>query len=274
MKRLAVTAIILALAGAAWAQEAPVTVNLEAEGGALKVLYHTYQVGTSGTAFDLVYDGGQEILFPFQRFTVNVGLAERHLVRFLYQPLTVATEIEVDESFIIDGTTFVSGEAVDIVYGFPFYRATYMYDFIDGPATLSAGAAIQLRNASIRFTTTDGSRRAVSQNLGIVPAVAVSGYLPFDNGLYAGFEATGLWASSAIINGADFEFEGSILDASLRAGMQVDERVKAFLNLRFVGGTAMGTSQYDAVYATQSTERYTANYLATMAVTIGANLEL
>ncbi|MBN2874714.1 MAG: hypothetical protein JXM71_06425 [Spirochaetales bacterium] len=274
MKRGIIAIALIASTFAAYAQESPVTIALEAEGGAVKVLYHTYQVGETGTEFDFVKNGGQEILFPFQRFVVKAGFKGGHELRFLYQPLEVATQIDAKADFTVDSSTFVAGEAVDVVYGFPFYRATYLYDFIDGAPSLSAGAAIQLRNASIRFTSVDGSERAVSQNLGIVPAVALAGELPLGNGFYAGFEATGLWASSAIINGADFEFEGSILDASLRAGAQVDERVHAFVNLRFLGGSAMGVSQYDPLYWTQSTERYTANYLATTTFTLGATLEL
>ncbi len=256
------------------AQEGPVTVRLEAEAGAVKVLHHTYKVGASGTDFDFVNNGGQEILFPFQRFTATAEIADRHQVKFLYQPLTVATEITAGADFTIDTATFNAGESVDVVYGFPFYRTTYLYDFLEGDANLSVGAAIQLRNASIRFTSVDGRERAVSQNLGVVPAFVLAGKLPFDNGLFVGFEATGLYASSAFINGADFEFEGSILDASLRAGARLDERAEAFLNVRFLGGSAAGVSGYDPVYWTQSTLRETANYLATLTVTLGATLEL
>jgi len=256
------------------AQGTPVAVSLEAEAGAVKVLYHTYQVGATGYNFDFVNNGGQEILYPFQRFTATAGISDRHQVKFLYQPLTVVTGITAKESFNIDTVTFLAGEPVNVVYGFPFYRTTYLYDFIEGDANLSAGAAIQLRNASIRFTSADGSKRAVSQNLGIVPAVALAGKLPFDDGLFVGFEATGLYASSAFINGADFVFEGSILDASLRAGARIDERTEAFINVRFLGGSAKGTSEYPSLYWTQSTEKYTANYLATLTVTLGATLEL
>ena len=274
MKRTSIFTLLLTSSVLAMAQGTPVAVSLEAEAGAVKVLYHTYQVGATGYNFDFVNNGGQEILYPFQRFTATAGISDRHQVKFLYQPLTVVTGITAKESFNIDTVTFLAGEPVNVVYGFPFYRTTYLYDFIEGDANLSAGAAIQLRNASIRFTSADGSKRAVSQNLGIVPAVALAGKLPFDDGLFVGFEATGLYASSAFINGADFVFEGSILDASLRAGARIDERTEAFINVRFLGGSAKGTSEYPSLYWTQSTEKYTANYLATLTVTLGATLEL
>lgn len=260
--------------GVAAADEAPVSVRLEAEAGAVKVFLHTYRVGDGGTAFDFVANGGQEILYPFQRLTATLTLGDRHDVRFLYQPLELATATVAREAFTIDNVAFAQGEAVDIVYGFPFYRLTYLYDLLPGEARLSVGGALQLRNASIRFTSADGSKRAVSQNLGPVPAIALAGELPLGDYLFAGFEATGLYASSAIINGAGFEFEGSILDASLRIGARLSQAATAFLNLRFLGGSAAGVSQYPSEFWTQSTEKSTANYLATGALTLGATLEL
>jgi len=274
MKKILAVIVAFGAVFAAAAQESPVSLSLEAEGGAVKVLLHTYRVGESGTEFDFVKNGGQEILYPFQRFTASVGFLDRHQVKFLYQPLELATQTVAGADFTIDTVTFPDGEPVDVVYSFPFYRATYLFDFIDGDANLSVGAALQLRNASIRFTSVDGSLRAVSQNLGPVPAIAVAGKLPFDNGLFVGFEATGLYASSAIINGADFEFEGSILDASVRAGAKLDEKAEAFVNLRFLGGSAAGVSEYPSLYWTQSTEKSTANYLATVTLTLGATLNL
>lgn len=74
--------------------------------------------------------------------------------------------------------------------------------------------------------------------------MALAGKLPLDNGLFMGFEATSLYASSKFKHGADFEFEGSIMDAPPRAGAQVDERAEAFINVRFLGGSAKGTSEY------------------------------
>lgn len=274
MKRALVAAIAFIGLAAAWAEGPAVTTRLEAEAGAAKVLYHTYRVGEAGTEFDFVANGGQEILSPFQRFTAVLGLGDRHALRFLYQPLTLSTSIVARADFTIDDTTFLEGEAVDIVYGFPFYRLTYLYDFLPSEAELSVGAALQLRNASILFTTVDGQKRAVSQNLGPVPALSVAGRLPFGDGFFAAFDATGIYASSALFNGADFDFEGSLLDASLRLGATPREGVEVYANLRFVGGSAAGVSQYPNLYWTQSTEKSTANYLATAALTLGATLEL
>ncbi|TFG79345.1 MAG: hypothetical protein E4H20_12115 [Spirochaetales bacterium] len=274
MKKVLAAFMLLGSVMSAMAQDTPVKVRLEAEAGAIKIMLHTYRVGDTGTTFDFVENGGQELLFPFQRLTASLGFLERHEVRFLYQPLELNTEITARAPFTIDGVNFIADEPVDITYSFPFYRFTYLYDFLPGAAELSAGAALQFRNASIRFTSVDGSKRAVSQNLGLVPALAVAGKFPFGDGLFLAFEATGLYASSAFINGADFEFEGSILDASIRAGARLGNRMEAFVNYRFLGGSASGVSQYPNIYWTQSTEKSTANYLATTSLTLGATLEL
>ncbi len=272
MKRFTLSLLLLFPVLFSFAQERPLQVAFEAESGALKVLHHTYRVGAASSTFDFVTQGGQEILFPFERLTAFVTLADRHQVRFLYQSLELATEITARSAFTIDTVAFAQNEVVDITYSFPFYRFTYLYDLIPGDAELSIGGALQFRNASIRFTSVDGSKRAVSQNLGLVPALALSGKFPFADWLYAGFDLTGIYASSAFINGADFNFEGSLLDASVRAGVMLRPGLESFVNLRFIGGSAAGVSQYPSEFWTQSTEKNTANYLATLALTIGGNL--
>ncbi|GAB1456228.1 hypothetical protein MASR2M48_15360 [Spirochaetota bacterium] len=84
MKKLLGSILLLGFASVAMAQESPVSVKLEGELGAVQVLYHTYRVGELGTEFDFVNNGGQEILYPFQRFTAIAGFLERHELRFLY----------------------------------------------------------------------------------------------------------------------------------------------------------------------------------------------
>jgi hypothetical protein len=47
------------------------------------------------------------------------------------------------------------------------------------------------------------------------------------------------------LNGSTNEVVGAILDASLRQGIQINGPVKAFLNVRYLGGGAVGTSEND-----------------------------
>jgi hypothetical protein len=255
------------------AQEDTARISFEAELGTIKVLSHTYRVGAepANTNFDFVNQGGQEILFPFGRLTAYLTLRDRHQIRFLYQPLELKTEVDFESPVTVDDKTFT--DAVRMTYSFPFYRVTYQYRFLSGPSFwLAGGGAIQLRNASIRFEDLSDSTLAVSQNLGIVPALALSGRASLGGGWFAGFEATGIYASSALFNGADFEFEGSILDASLRVGRTVAEGRDIFLNARFFGGSAAGVSQYEREAWSESDSPETENRIASVTLTLGATL--
>ena len=263
-------------------QDASLQVFLEAEFGTVKLLNHTLRIGPEGTAtnFNFIRQGGQEILFPFKRFSAGFILVGRHKFSFLYQPLNIVTEVKFQDDVIIDGTTFENGTAMEISYGFPFYRFTYGYDFFkQEKVDLGIGAALQMRNASIVFKeigVSDGTGPqddlTVSQNLGPVPAVYIFGRYALKSGLYFLTDITGLYASSAIINGADFEFEGSIIDASLRVGYTLKPQIDAFINLRFLGGSAAGVSEYPDKNWTDSITDATANYLATLSLTLGATI--
>ncbi|HOT58231.1 MAG TPA: hypothetical protein PLJ83_01065, partial [Spirochaetales bacterium] len=194
------------------AQEAP-SLSFEAEYGAGKILLHTYRVGSvdqGNTDFNFLTQGGQELLFPFERYTAIMLLGGRHDIRFLYQPFELVTEVRFRDAVQIDGVLFPQATPMRLTYSFPFYRLTYQYRFLtdNSGSWLQAGAALQVRNASIRFEQLDGTQLAVSQNLGLVPAFALSGRVAIGTNLYAAFDMTGIYASSAFFNGANFQFEG------------------------------------------------------------------
>lgn len=250
------------------------SVFLEAETGIGKVLYHTIQIGESGTNFNYITQGGQELLFPYSRYVAGVVLGQTHNIRFLYQPLTIETNTRFQSGITVDDVTFAGGTPMALKYGFPFWRLSYTYDFIPGKKIdLGVGGSLQLRNASISFASLNGEDLTISQNLGPVPAINILGRYAFDSGLYINLEIVGLYASSAIINGADFEFEGSILDAAIRGGIELKNSVDAFVNLRFLGGSAKGTSEYAKDSWAESVTSYTSNYLATMALTLGVTVK-
>ena len=104
---------------------------------------------------------------------------------------------------------------------------------------------------------------------GLVPALAIYSEYRFPFGLVLSADIAGSYASSQFFNGADFDFEGSILDASLRIGYQVDDHWELFGNARFFGGTSNGTSQFEVDTWTESTYRYSQNDIATLAATVG-----
>ncbi|MBN1687206.1 MAG: hypothetical protein JW852_11155 [Spirochaetales bacterium] len=251
----------------------PYTLELSYELGAVKVLKNTLQIGEDSTNFNFVTQGGEEILFAFQRYSGNLSLGDRHNIVLLYQPLEIVSTVTFRDAVKIDTTTFPAGDILRIKYGFPFWRLSYVYDFVDnGKLELGAGLSFQLRNASIVFESLSSGKLTTSQNLGPVPILKARGSYRFDNGFFAGAEIDGFYASSAFFNGADFDFEGSILDASVRAGLALRDDVDAFLNIRFLGGSAEGTSQYEDKYWTDSLSDYTSNYLSSLSLTLGLTI--
>lgn len=285
MKKLATVLMILAVVGIMPLnaqstllnpEDRPVKVFFEVETGLFGVLNHTYQSGSTDEgayAFDFVKEGGQDILFPFERYVAGLTINDKHKIGLLYQPLTVVTNVTFRDDVMIDSVMFSEGTPMEIKYGFPFYRFTYSYSFVNNEKLqLAAGLALQARNASIVFKEIQGNNMTVSQNVGPVPAFNLFGRYTFDSGVYLSLDATGLYASSAFINGASFSFEGSILDASFRAGYPLREGLDVFANFRFLGGTAKGDSEYIERTWSEPTQSYTSNVLATSSFTLGLSI--
>jgi hypothetical protein len=261
--------------------DGPLSLSLIGETGFLKVINHTITIGDpvdGNTPFDYVREGGQEILFPFNRLTAELGIGSRHRVIFLYQPLTIVTQVWLQDARTIDGETFQADDGLNVTYSFPFYRTSYLFDFSVAENTeLAIGASLQLRNASVRFESTRGQTIVVTQDLGLVPILKARVEYGFRDsvipGAYLAAEVDGFYASSAFFNGADFDFTGSIFDVSLRAGFQPTPGFETFLNVRLLGGGATGTRPAeDNIFWTQSRDGYTDNSLTSLSVTIGARL--
>jgi hypothetical protein len=248
------------------------------------VPHHTLQFGEDTDRFDYVTQGGQEILFPYRRLRIDVGIGERqrHHVSLLYQPLTFETVTQMEQTLTIDNETFETGQVVELVYGFDFWRGSYVYRVVDrAPWEVDAGISFQIRNASIRFKAleqdTDGEGElVVSQDTGPVPVLRARSRYTFSSGYWLEAEADGFYASNAFINGADYPFTGWIWDAAVSAGARVHPMTEAYLTLRSIGGGAEGTSTDARDTWTQSVaggdERYTANSIATIALSAGFRL--
>jgi hypothetical protein len=245
-------------------------VSFQYETGALKVLYNTIQYGHNTTDFDYVNNGGESILFPVERYSVDFTFLKNNELIFLYQPLDIQTEGIITQPITISYQTFPASSVMLYNYGFSFWRVSYLYDFINtSRAKLGVGLSLQLRNASIIFQSLNGQYIVVSENLGPVPILKLKGQYNFDNGMYIGTDIDGFYASSKWFNGANFDFTGSILDASLSVGFRNTDYLDTFANVRFLGGSAVGTSQYPTV---PQTDGYTSNYLGTMTFTLGFNV--
>ncbi len=85
-------------------------------------------------------------------------------------------------------------------------------------------------------------------------------------------EADGFYASSAFFNGANYAFEGSIFDVSVRAGFEPTPGLDLFMNVRGLGGGAKGTRGDARDAWTESREPFTDNFLTTLSVTLGARV--
>jgi len=216
-----------------------------AEIGFLAVLSHKVQFGQNGTYFDYKKEGGQNVLFPVGRFSLELDIKERNTIILLYQPLTIQTQVLLNEDLIVDDLVFPANTSVDLLYNFPFYRISYLRELLPNKPKfdLAVGGSVQLRNATITFEATDGSRFRTNRDLGVVPALKVRARSILSDLVYLELEADGIYAPISYLNGSDNEVKGAILDASLRAGLKVTDNVNSFFNVRYLGGGAVGTSE-------------------------------
>lgn len=215
-----------------------------AELGFVGVLDHKIQFSNSGTYFDYRRDGGQDVLFPVSRFSVEVDFKKRNTLTFLYQPLRLETQVLLNEDLIVDDGLFAQGTSVKLLYNFPFYRLSYLRELLPKKAnySLGIGGTVQIRNATISFESADGSLYRTNRDVGIVPALKIRGKANLNRLFFLEMEADGIYAPVSYLNGSDNEVVGAILDASVRGGLKIAEPVTAFLNLRYLGGGAVGTS--------------------------------
>jgi hypothetical protein len=212
--------------------------------GFLSVVSHTIQFGQSGTEFDYVADGGQDVYFPFQRISAEVSFGPRHKVVLLYQPIDVRTETQLTAPLTVYTATFAAGTAMELRYGFDFYRLSYLYDFWKDPRNeLAAGLSLQMRDATIVFAAKDGSDTVSNEDVGPVPILKFRWKSYLSPTWWLGSEIDGFYASGRIITGSTNDFVGAILDASLRGGFTPREGLDVFLNLRYLGGGAVGTEE-------------------------------
>lgn len=246
-----------------------VALRLNLELGTVGVVRHTVQFSQDGSEVDYVQEGGQNNLFFFARISAELELFRRHTFILLYQPIDLRTEQVLSRDLRIDQLTFPSGTPVNFRYGFDFYRFNYQFDFLRSRRhELAIGVGLQIRNAAISFTSVDGTLRRVNNDIGVVPLLHLRARATFQNGVFIGTEIDGLYARGSVITGSLYEFEGAILDASLRVGLSVTRFMETYLNLRYLGGGAQGYSPEDPPPG----DGYTNNWLHTVITSIGFTL--
>lgn len=92
-----------------------------------------------------------------------------------------------------------------------------------------------MRNADSYFESLDGTKFVDNKNAGPVPIIKVKDAYWLNEKTYLAADIDGFYASSKFIDGADFDFEGSVLHASLRAGLLLTDYLETYFNLRFMG---------------------------------------
>jgi hypothetical protein len=246
----------------------PPSVRTRVEVGFLDPLHHTIQFGNDGTEIDYVDEGGQDVLFPFFRPSVE-ALFGRHRVGFIYQPLNLEGEVVTRRDWVIDGLTFPADTPVNTRYSFPFYRASYGYDVLSDPdKELELGASLQLRNATITFTSEDGQLRRTERDVGPVPVLRARLRLPVTASSWFETEVDGFYAPIRYINGGASDVVGAIVDFNVRYGFDLNDDFDAFLNLRYLGGGAEGTS--DGEFG----DGFTRNWLHFATVSLGFTYDI
>jgi hypothetical protein len=243
------------------------------ESGLLDPVYHRIQFGRNGTEFDYVKDGGQDVIFPTMRMSVEGFWKRRHGLVFLYQPIDLRTQETLRQDLVVDNVRFPAGTPMNFRYGFDFYRVSYLYNFLsNGENELSLGGSLQLRNAIIDFTSADGQINRSNRDVGPVPAVKSRGRWHVSERAWFGYEADGMYAPVKYINGGKSDVVGAILDFSLRAGYGVAAPLDVFLNFRYLGGGATGTSKSDA--ARGPGDGYSSNWLHFLTTSVGFEVKL
>ena len=231
--------------------------------GFAKALSNTIQFGRTGTPFNYVTEGGEDILFPFGRLTAEAQFLKHHEIIFLIQPLDVQTQVALKNDLLVDSVLFPAGTPMDLKYGFDFYRVSYLYDFASQPdREIAVGLSVQLRNASIIFASQDGRLFHSNQDLGIVPALKFRARLPLDRRSWVGTEIDGVYVSGRWISGSKYDFTGALLDGTVRYGRKLNDWLDAFIGIRYLGGGASGSQGHSA-------NDYTNNWLHTATLTLG-----
>ena len=141
---------------------------------------------------------------------------------------------------------------------------------IDPASELAVGGSLQIRNATIDFTSADGTMRRTNRDIGPVPLIKFRIKHTFKTGWFIGGEIDGIYAPVKYLNGSDTDVVGALLDANFRAGIPLNNYSVTFLNVRYLGGGAEGTSRNNPGPG----DGFTSNWLQFLTISAGAELRL
>lgn len=249
----------------------PISFRTVGELGFLGVIDHKVQFSEDGSYFDYKKDGGQDVLFPIVRPSVEMTVGNKNTFILLYQPLRLESQVLLEQDLVVDGLTFPANSNVNLLYSFPFYRFSYLRELRPNKTKfkLALGASMQVRNATISFESGDGNLFRSNRDIGPVPALKIRSRLNATDRVFVELEADGMYAPISYLNGSDNEVVGAILDASVRSGIHLNRSISSFVNLRYLAGGAVGTSDDDPGPG----DGYTRNWLHFITVSAGFTYE-
>jgi hypothetical protein len=167
-----------ALAGVgAWGSTslaAPARAELDLESGIAAASYNDVAIpGNTGTRLSLTDDLSADPGI-FYRFQASLRFGQRHALRVLYAPLTLAASGTVDGDVHYVDTTFPAGTPLEARYQFNSYRLTYRYSvWQEDSDELAVGFTAKIRDA--RVSIVGGGLAEEYANFGFVPLLHLLG---------------------------------------------------------------------------------------------------
>lgn len=122
--------------------------------------------GDTGTRFSIAdFDHG-----PIANYRLYFGhkWSNRHELRFLYAPLELELDGQLDKSVVFLNSTFAPNVNTVAFYKFNSYRVTYAYHFEENNGwSWALGFTGKVRDAEVRLT--QGALTEAKKNIGFVP---------------------------------------------------------------------------------------------------------
>lgn len=145
-------------------------VFVDVESGFVATGYNDVRIpNDGGTLFSLNKDLKAQDDW-FYRLRAGVIVCKRHVISFLYAPLTIKSTGSLPGVIHFEETIFPADVPLKASYRFNSYRATYRYDFVKNPRTeFGLGLTAKIRDAKISLNSSSAS--AEKKNFGFVPLI-------------------------------------------------------------------------------------------------------
>lgn len=179
--------------------------------------------------------------FPISRTTITLSPDATSGYRFVWAPLRLTGNGQLDKNITFDGKSFAPGVDTYGEYMFNNYRATWWKRWrSSGSVRLRSGYTLFIRDA--RVSLAQGANRASFYNLGVVPLAYVAGEVDLSRKLIGEFEFDGLLSPY-----------GGAIDTGLTLGYRTSRDSVLKLKCRVLdGGTSRGSAYSFATFVTTS----------------------